>query len=474
MLGFLLQLLGILFSWHRIQVPPNKAAVITSRRTTRIFREGTTWVKPPYERFQGYIPLDQIQLSLPAQAYTKLYVPVKVDAVALIKVKGENEAINRAAERYLSKTEEETSDKIQKQVGEILVGHLRAILATLTVQEINSDRQALATRTSQEAATDLDLMGIGIDALTIQHVQDEHKHIPDTELGYMDALGQQTVSEVRREAIIQIARNEREAEVFKAQQQVEIANAQRDRDIQIAKNDANVAEFNAQRDQAGPKADAIARQGVVEEEVKIEQRRKAAETIVQENEIERKKKELQATVVLPAEAEKEATIRRTEGELQSRINRAEAGKVEREQEGSGEGRRIREVGEAEALVIQKKAEGAAAGERARLLAQAEGQEKLVQALNSYNTSAIQLAIAREIIERLPQIVEASSKPLGEIDRIVMIDAGSGDGSGPISRFMGTVPIQIARTLEMLKETTGIDVVAMLQNKTGEQQDGKGE
>lgn len=474
MIGFLFQLLGMFVAWRLIRVPPNKAAVIISRTTTRIFREGTTWVKPPYERFQGFMPLDQIQISLPAQAYTKLFVPVKVDAVALIKVKGENEAIKRAAERYLTENEISTTNKIQTQVSEILVGHLRSILATLTVQEINSDRQALATRTSQEAATDLDLMGIGIDALTIQHVQDEHKHIAETELGYMDALGQQTVSEVRREAIMQISKNEREAEVFKAQQQVEISNAQRDRDTQIAQNAARVAEANAEKEQAGPKASAIKRQEVVTEEVKIEERRKAAEILVQDNENKRKQKELEATVVLPAEAEKQAAIRRSEGEQQARINKAEADKVEREREGSGEGSRIREVGQAEALVIQTKAEAAAAGERAMLLAQAEGQEKLVQALNTYNASAIQLAIAREMIERFPQIVEAASKPLGEIDRIVMIDAGSGDGGGPISRFMGNVPVQIARTLEMLKEATGIDVVAMLQNKTGEQPDGKGE
>jgi flotillin len=406
-------------------------------------------------------------------AYTKLFVPVNVQAVALIKVKGEDEAIKRAAERYMADTEAETVRKVQTQVGETLVGHLRSILATMTVEEINADRQALAERTSREAEVDLDKMGIGVDALTIQHILDEHKHVEETEIGYMDALGQKSIAEVKRDAIIQSSKARREGDVFKAQQEAEIAQAERDRDLKVAQYAAEVADAQAKSQQAGPKASAMARQEVVTEEVRIEQRRKEAETLVQEKEIERKRKELEATIVQPAEAEKEAAVRKADGERLSRIKRAEAERVEREQEGSGEGQKIREIGEAEASVIQKKAEAAAAGERATLLAQAEGQEKLVQALNIYNETAVRLSIVRELIERLPQMVEAASKPLGEIDRVVMIDAGSGNGGGPMSRFMGNVPIQIARTLEILKEATGVDVVSMLQ-RSGDQQEKRGE
>ncbi len=466
MFWFLLQLLSIVLRGRLVQVPPNKAAVITGMKGTRILRQGSTWVKVPLERFQGFIDLSQLLVELSIDdAYTKLFVPVTVKAVALIKVKGDDESIRLAAERYLGMP----TDQIRDQVRETLLGHLRSILATMTVEEINSNRQILAERTSKEAEVDLSRMGIGIDAFTIQHVKDEFKNIQEVDMGYMDALGQKSIAEAKREAIIQASKARREAEVFRAEQDAQIAQASRDRDLRKWQYESEVAQGQAKAQQAGPRASAVARQEVVVEEVRIEERRKQAETAVQEKEIERKRKELEATVVQPAEAEKQAVIRRAEAQRESRVRQADAERIEREQEGTGEGKKIREVGEAEADIIRRKAEAGAAGERARLLAQAEGQEKLVQALNTYSEAGFRIAVARELVERLPAIVEAASKPMGQIDKVVMIDSGSGGNSGTMNRFMSTAPVQIARALEMLKETTGIDVAALLQKKTGEEE-----
>lgn len=469
MLGFLWQLFSILFRWRLVQVPPNKAAVITGPKATRILREGSTWVKEPIERFQGYIELNQMEVVLDIEgAYTRLFVPISVRAIGLIKVRGEDEAIKRAAERYLGMP----AEQMKTQVQQTLVGHLRSILATMTVEEVNADRQALAERTSREAEADLKTMGIAIDALTIQHVLDEHRHVEEVELGYMDALGRKTIAEAKREALIQTAKAEREAEVYRAQQEAEKAQARRDRDLLINQYAAQVAEAEARAQQAGPRENAKARQEVVLEEVKVEQKRKEGEIVVQEKEIERKTKELEATVVQPAEAEKEATLKRAEAERQARIMKAEADRVEREQAGSGEGRRIREVGEAEAAVAQKKMEAAAAGEKAKLLAEGEGQERLVKALNTYDRTGITISVARELIQRLPQMVEAASRPLAEIDRVVMIDSGVGDGAGAVARFAGIIPLQVARTLELLRETTGIDFKSLLEQQVAQTQEKK--
>lgn len=445
MLFRLLFWFAIIFRSQLVQVPPNRAAVIIGRASTRIVRQGTAWVMRPIESFGGYVDLSQIQIDLDISgAYTKLFVPVTVKAVALIKVKSDDDAIQHAAERYLGMPIEQ----MKTQVQETLIGHLRSILATLTVEEINADREALASKTSQEAAADLDRLGIGIDAFTIQHVLDEHKNLEETELGYMDALGQKSMAQARREAIVQTALAQREQEVFKAQQAAEIAKAQRDSNVLQLQYKAEVAEADARTAQAGPKASAVARQEVSAEEARIDLRRKEVEIEVQEKEIERRRKELDATIIQPAEAQRQAITKSAEGEA----------------------RKIKEVGEAEAGIVQKKAEAAAAGEKAQLLAQAEGQQQLVEALNRYGTTGVQIAVARDLIERLPQIVEAASKPLGEIDRVVMIDAGNGGSDGTIARFAGNVPIQIAKALEMLKETTGIDLVKMLPKSSDQESD----
>src|SRR5207247_3723236 len=94
------------------------------------------------------------------------------------------------AERFLGMNH----DEIKRVIFQTLEGHLRSILGTLTVEEINNDRQSFAQKLTSEAATDLERMGIGVDVLTILEISDEEQ--------YLDALGRRRTAEVKRVAEI--------------------------------------------------------------------------------------------------------------------------------------------------------------------------------------------------------------------------------------------------------------------------------
>ena len=163
-----------------------------------------------------------------------------------------------------------THDQVQKVIFQTLEGHLRSILGTLTVEEVNSDRQSFAQKLTTEAAHDLEKMGIGVDVLTIQEISDEE--------GYLDALGKRRTAEVKRDATIGEAEAHRDAKIKSAEamQEGEKAKFEADADIALASRDfmirqaqyqAEIETQKARAQQAGPLSEATARQAVVGEEV---------------------------------------------------------------------------------------------------------------------------------------------------------------------------------------------------------------
>ena len=200
----------MLLSKNYIKVSPNQAAVISGRTrrlgdgTTvgyRQVRGGATLVVPFLEKVE-YLDLNVITVPLAtSRAYTSQGVPVSVKAVANVKIKGDDESLRAAAERFLGMPQ----DQFHGLIFQTLEGHLRAILGTLTVEEINNDRQSFAQKLTSEAAGDLEKMGIGLDALTIQEISDEE--------GYLDALGKRRTAEVKRDAEIGQAEANRDSKI---------------------------------------------------------------------------------------------------------------------------------------------------------------------------------------------------------------------------------------------------------------------
>lgn len=503
-------IVGIVSS-NIIKVPPSTVAIFSGRkrhmtdpqtgeRVTvgyRIVKGGSGVRIPIWERVD-YLSLNVITIPLKiSSAYTKEGVPVSVDAVANVKIGSDDVSIGNAIERFLGMN----PDQIQNVIFQTMEGHLRSILGTLTVEEINTDRQAFAQRMTAESAQDLRRMGIDIDVLTIQQISDPN--------GYLEALGQKRTAEVKRDAEIGRAEADRdarqrsaaarqEAATAEARAEAEIASAQRDTNVAKAQYEAAVLSEQARAAQAGPLAQAESQRQVVVAQQNVEKARTEAAIAVQEMEARRKEKELEATVLKQAEAERQATVITAEGAKQAAIleaqgdqqaivTRAEAQSRERELLGAGEAARIRQVGAADAdakkaladatrIELLAQAEGMRAkllaeaeGTRAALLAEAEGKTELANALNAYGPEAIRLLMYQSFIEQLPKVVEAAAMPLSQIDRLVLIDSGNGNGhngSGTLGRYANELPTIVERMTESFAAVTGVDLKQLAKDRLG--------
>ncbi len=481
----------MLISRNYIKVSPNQAAVISGRRRKladgtvagyRLVRGGATLVFPFLEKVE-YLDLNVITVPLAtSRAYTVQGVPVSVKAVANVKIKGDDSSLRSAAERFLGMPQAQ----FHQLVFQTLEGHLRAILGTLTVEEINNDRQSFAMKLTTEAAGDLEKMGIGLDALTIQEISDEE--------GYLDALGKRRTAEVKRDAEIGQAEANRDSKIKASQALQEgekvrletealIAQSTRETEIQKAQVQAEIESERAKSLQAGPLADAKAQQQVTVEEVRVEKVRTQEQIAVQEQEVLRKEKELEATVVKQAEADRKASVLRAQGLQESAILEAEGRKqaqiaiaeadaqtLEREgqgraaavaAEGKAEAEKIRAIGLAEAEKLQATGLAHAKATEAQGLAEAAAIKEKAAAWREFNDAAR----LQTILEKLPSIIESSApvfravaEPLGNIDKIVMIDnGGNGDrNSSGLNRFAQTTPNLIFSVLQQL-EALGLNI-----------------
>ena len=478
--AILLGLIGMfaamaLFARNYIKVPPSTVAIFYGRKHTfldekgnrttvgfRVVRGGAALRVPVLEQV-AYLSLNVISIPLKiAKAYTKEGVAVTVEAVANVKIAGDDVSLRGAAERFLGMP----ADQIKGVIFQTLEGHLRAILGTLTVEEINADRQAFAQKMTDEAALDLKKMGVNIDILTIQQISDEQ--------GYLDALGKKRTAEVKRDAVIGEAQAQRDATIKSAmadqegktkryEADVAIAQALRDKESKQAEFDAAVKAKQAEAEQSGPLATATARQKVTEQETKIEQVRKQQEVLVQTQEAARREQELQATVVKPAEAERQAAILRAEGEKQATVIKAEATQKELEFEGAGQAAKIAAIGRAEAAKVLAVGEAEASVVKLKLLAEAEGLQKKAEAWKNFNEAAV----INMVVEKMPELAQAFATQLAGIDKINIIEMGNGaaGGSGGVNKMMGTVGGGMTAMLAMLKDQFGVDIPALMAAKT---------
>lgn len=477
-----------------IKVSPNTVAVLSGRKRKlpdgrvvgyRMVKGGAALRIPVLEKVE-YLSLNVMTIPLEIRrAYTVKGVPVSVKAVANVKVRSDDTSLQAAAERFLGMSH----DQIQRVIFQTLEGHLRSILGTLTVEEVNSDRTSFAQKLTSEAAVDLEKMGIGVDVLTIQEISDEED--------YLNALGKKRTAEVKRDASIGEAEATRDAKIKSSQAmqvgerakfdaEADIAQAQRDFAIRQAQYQAEIETQKARAAQAGPLAEATARQSVVAEEVKVERTRTQEMISVQEQEVARKQKELEATVIKPAEADRQAAIVRAEAHKQAAILEAEGRRsaliamAEAEQqklhkEGAGRAAAVEAEGRAEAAKIEAIGLAQAKAIEAQGTAEAAAILRKADAWKQFNDAAK----LQTVLERLPAIIQASSgvfsavaAPMGNIDKVVVIDqggAGNGHGSSGMTRLANTGPAVIFNLLQQL-QALGLDVPTVL-NQLGIQGNG---
>lgn len=463
---FVLIGLGVFISSRVKKVGPNQVLVISGRKrqitnpitgeketvSYRIIKGGYAFIWPVFERVDDLsLELLTIEVST-ADVYTLQGVPVTVDGVAQVKIGSDDVSIATAAERFLSKSQAE----IEHVAHETLAGHLRAILGTLTVEQIYKDRDAFAQQVQEVSTDDLGNMGLAIDSFVIKDIRDDQ--------GYLDALGQARTAEVKRDATIGQANAARDATIKSAEARQEgetakylaetrIAEGRKDYEVQNAAYDQEVNRQRVKADLETELQERISRQQITAENVQIEVIEKQKQIEVQQQEALRKERELEATVRKPAEAE------------QYRIETlARAKKFQTETEATGQSEAIRVTGQAEADATKAKGLAQAEVIREQGLAEAQAMEKKAEAWQQYN----QAAIIQQLIDSLPEVARAISEPLSKTERIVVISNGDGGGAGTsrVTADIANIVAQVPTTVEAL---TGVDLVQTIQNLPGIQQ-----
>jgi flotillin len=399
-------------------------------------------------------------------------VKVNVRGVATCKISSIQEDLVNAAQAFLGKS----SDEIKVFVQNILKGHLRSIIGKMEIDSLLRERDRFNKQVVEESAEELKRLGIQIITLVIQEVSDAY--------GYIDALGKRAVAEAVRDANIKVAEADRDSGIKVSTAQREAATVRASNEASIAEaemeRDIKKAEFKVKTDTQRAEADKALDIALADQEKTLRVKQAArdaaereAQIKVQEMEAVRKQRELEASVVKQAEAERQRRVIEADAAKQQKILEAEAEMQRLMKEAEGRKNADTFLGEGEAAktraTLLALAEGEAAKRKQALMAEAEGTSQLAAALAKMSTDAKLILI----LDRLPVLFEkggeAASKvaesvfssvaaPLGSIDKLEIVDMGSGRG---LEQLSSIVPNTVFRTIAAAK-AQGIDITKMLQ------------
>ncbi len=424
---------------------PHEALIVYGFRGTRVVQGHGTVIFPMVENCRD-LSLELMSFNVAPQQdlYTKQGVAVTVEAVAQIKVKSDKESILTAAEQFLTKTDQEREGLIRL----VMEGHLRGIIGQLTVEEIVKQPEMVGDRMRATCADDMNKMGLEVISFTIKEVRDKNEYI--TNMGKPDVArikrdADVATAEADRDTAIRRAVATRESAVAKAQadqervlaetlSQAKQAEAQRDLEIKKAQYLEVTKKQQAQADKAYDIQTNIMQQQVIAEQVKVQQVEKEGQVKVQEAEINRREKELIATVLKQAEIERQRIETLAMAEKQRLMSEAE-----------GHASSIRQQGEAEAEIIFKKGE-----------AEAKAMNVKAEAYQEYN----QAAVIDKLFASMPEIVRALASPLANVDKITIVSTGNGDAAG-MNKITGDITKMAAQVPALFETLSGMPLGELL-------------
>ncbi|HTM10917.1 MAG TPA: SPFH domain-containing protein [Verrucomicrobiae bacterium] len=424
---------------------PHEALVVYGFRGTRIIKGRGSVIFPMVENSR-LLSLELMSFDVAPQQdlYTRQGVAVTVEAVAQIKVKSDPESIQTAAEQFLTKTPQEREGLIRL----VMEGHLRGIIGQLTVEEIVKQPEMVGERMRSTCADDMSKMGLEVISFTIKEVRDKNEYITN--------MGRPDVARIRRDADVAAAEAERDTAIKRAEamRAAAVAKAQADKERVLAETLSLAAQAEAQRDlqikQANyleavqkQKASAdkayeiqanVMQQQVIAEQVKVEQVQKTGQIAVQEAEIQRRERELIATVLKQAEIERKRIEMLAEAQKQKLIVEAD-----------GQASATRATGEAEADIIFKKGE-----------AEAKAMNVKAEAFQEYN----QAAVIDKLLTGMPEIVRALAAPLANVDKITVVSTGNG-GSAGLNKITGDLTAMAAQIPALFETLSGMQISELL-------------
>ena len=424
---------------------PNEVLVVYGFRGTRVVKGHGTVIFPMVETYRELsLELMSFDVAPQQDLYTKQGVAVTVEAVAQIKVKSDPESVLTASEQFLTKPPQAREALIRL----VMEGHLRGIIGQLTVEEIVKQPEMVADRMRSTCADDISKMGLEVISFTIKEVRDKNEYITN--------MGRPDVARIKRDADVAAAEADRDTAIKRAlaQRESAVAKAQADQERVLAETLSMAKQAESQRDLEVKKAQYleitkrqqaqadkaydiqtnIMQQQVIAEQVKVQQVEKEQQVKVQEAEINRREKELIATVLKGAEIERQ------------RIETlAAADKQRLTAEAEGHAASIRAQGEAEAEIIFKKGES-----------EAKAMNVKAEAYQEYN----QAAVIDKLFTSLPEIVKALASPLANVDKITVVSTGNGDSAG-MSKITGDITKMAAQVPALFETLSGMSMTDLL-------------
>lgn len=443
-----------------VKAPPDQAYIISGLKKDGKILIGRAGIKIPFFERLDKLYLGQMTVDIKTEQSvpTNDFINVNVDAVAKVRIAPTQEGIKLAAKNFLNKRAADITMDLQDS----LQGNMREIIGTLSLKEINTDRDSFSDQVMQKASKDMDKLGIEILSCNIQNVTDENGLIRD--------LGADNTSLIKKNAAIAKAQADRDVAIAQAEADKAANEARVLSDTQIAQKNNELeikkAELKIISDTKKAEADAAYTIQEQEQQKSIETARVNAQIAKAERDAELKKQEveiakqkLDAEIRAQADAEryrmeqeaqadlfkrqKEAEAKRYEEEQAAEAMKkaAEAAKYAKEQEAAG----IAAVGKAEAEAIQAKA-----------LAEAEGIDRKAEAMKKYG----QAAMVEMVMQALPDIAKNVAEPLSKVDKITMY------GEGNSAKLLQDIINGTTQITEGFTEGMGIDVKSLLAGIIG--------
>ena len=446
-------ILAILVTGY-VKASPDTAVIISGLRKTPKVLIGKAGIKIPFLERKDELNLQLIPIDVKTSnaVPTADYININVDATVNVKISDNEERLKLAAQNFLNKN----AEYIGRVAREVLEGNVREIVGKMALEEMVSDRQKFALLVKENAEPDLAAMGLDIISFNVQNFVDGN--------GVIENLGVDNIVKIQKNAAI--SRAESEKEIAKAQ-----ANAKRE---------ANEAEVNAASEIARKQNELAIRKAELKREADIKQAEADAAYRIQEEE-QRKTVEVTTANANIAKQEKEILLKQREAEVMEQSldaqvkKKAEADKFAQqladaalyERQREAEAKKFETEKEAEAMKAQAEAKrytmeqeadgirtkGLAEAEaiKAKAVAEAEGIEKKAEAMAKMGEAAV----LEMYFKALPEVVKNAAEPLSSVDKITMY--GDGNSSKLMKDVMGTV-VQIT---DGLKESTGVDLQAVL-------------
>ena len=365
---------------------------------------------------QDYAYLSLTPISIEANltnALSRQNIRVDVPCRFTVGISTEGDSMNNAAERLLGLS----ANDIQEMARDILFGQLRLVIASMSIEELNSDRDKFQENIMTNVEIELKKIGLKLINVNVTDIKDES--------GYIEALGKEAAAKAINEAKVSVAEQDKIGEIGRAEAQKETrirtseANAkaiagENNAKVEIANSDAERREKEAEAGRRAVAAEKVARAKALEEAYSAERQAELARA-------ERERASQQANVIVAQEVEKQRLVIEAEAEAEQK--------------------RVNAKGEADAIFAKMEAE--AKGLYEVLTKQAQGYDKMIQAAGGDPTQAYTLLL----LEKLPELVRTQVEAIKgiNIDKVTVWDNGAAGGDGKsstagfVSGLMKAVP-----------------------------------